>query len=298
MSERANRAIFRVLGLWMILGAIVGWGVSACMFYAAPVRFESAALVDAKERPGRSVGLAPIHAAQVIRLTRDRIQWDQPVAEAIDGLCKCTRITAHGDGVEIRVGRARNVHARDIALEIAWLFRGMDVEEALARQPVDLPPVTENDVVLQSERRLIEQVLGGETRDHIDGWIDFRLIPSLAARGNDDARKLWESESFQRQWKFLEDHHEKLAGGPPFASPPMRLVGLPDIADRPVSPQTRPYFSAGLLAGLAVGALVGFLRIRKMKFPAGEVMAGTSSAIPKAPPPVASGRRSTPEEEW
>ncbi len=167
-----------ILG-WVVTGLVVGWAVAAVICYVQPKRYQSRAVVAAKEKPGRTVELAPIHAAQLMRLTSDVIVWDQPVGEAIAEIRKRTRITASESGVEIVSGWPGKADARDIAVELAWLFRGMELEEQLGRHPVDLPDLTESDLRVREERRSVERIMKEETLEALGMW-NFRKVPILA----------------------------------------------------------------------------------------------------------------------
>ncbi|MES2922883.1 MAG: hypothetical protein V4819_15115 [Verrucomicrobiota bacterium] len=297
MVDRNELSRLLPVARWTIAGSVIGIMVSAVICYLQPKMFRSQALIDAKEKPGRVVDLAPIHAAQAMRLTGDQIEWDKPVAETIAKLCKNTRITASKDGVMISVLNTNKFDAREIAFELAWLFRGMDAEEALANFPTELPSLTEQDHEMMSDRRVVEQIMKDESRQDA-GLRYFEAVPLMAHRGSPEALALWQSESFQRQWKFREDLAEKLAGGPSFTSPRLPIIGYPELSDMPSSPRVALYLDAGLLSGLVLGLIVGIRRSDALESSRDGGETPGDNEFPNLPPARPPGRQSTPEDEW
>jgi hypothetical protein len=288
----------------IILGLIAGIVVSAIICYVQPKMFASRVLLAADERPGRTVALAPIHAAQVIRLTGDEIEWAEPPAELIAKIRKHTRITAVKDGVEITVTRTNKLDARTIAEELAWLFRGMDDEEHFAKNAADLPPLTDDDRQMMLRRRSVEQLMREEALQGINNW-NFRMVPALARMGSTEAQSLWRSESFQRHWDFHQMATAQISCSTRTRPPVREMLLPPEISDIASSPQVELYLMIGSLSGIALGSLLGIRRSRRLETlrtedrKSEESRANSRDGARIQPPPLnPPPRRVSPEEEW
>ena len=253
----ANRAWCAIK--WSIVGGIAGLVVSSIICYFQPKKYDSRALVAANEEPGRTVFLSPTHAAQALRLTSDRIPPDPGDKELVLKLCEDTRIMAKDGFVEILVSRTNKVDARELALELAWLFRGMDAEQSLDVSVPDPPVPTDEELETMNRRRTVERLMDEECRE--TGEIPkFAMIPALVRLGSPKAEKVWKSESFQLHWKYHQDVTWEIAGEPRSQSPTLPLVGYPAIADKPSSPNVSLYQFSGMFVGFALGGLIGCRR--------------------------------------
>ena len=266
--------------------------------------FESSALVSSVEPPGRTVDLSPVRAEQALRLAPEGMLWAEGQEDPMAVVCKNTRITAKDGVVEISVRSTDKFLARDLALELSWLFRSMDEEESLG-SATDRSPSLPEEGEEPMARMAVEEMMNGECME-AGLMTDFRAIPTLVAQGSLEAKKLWESESFRRHWDYYEKATWQSAGGPRSELPPLPLVAYPLIADMPISPNIQLHHHIGLLAGLAFGGLIGHrrsLRIKVNEDP-GEAKPHRMPAYAEvAPPPLpgspeAKNRPHSPEDDW
>jgi hypothetical protein len=284
----------------LILGCIAGLVVSSIICYFQPKIYVSRALIATNEKPGRKVALSQTHAAQALRLTSDLIRPDPGDQGLVSELCEDTRITAKDDCVEILVSRTNKFDARELALEIAWLFRGMDAEHALDFSVPDPPAPTDAELELMDRRRMVESFMDEACREA--GEItNFRLVPALVQLGSPAAEEVWKSESFQRHWKFHQDATWEIAGEPRSQSQVLPLVGYPVIADTPSSPNVQLYQVSGLFVGFALGGFVGFrrsLRIKPSSTPEDPLSDEAPAYAEFDPPPIQQVKPPCSEEEW
>lgn len=284
----------------LILGSIAGLVVSSIICYFQPKIYVSRALIAANEKPGRTVALSQAHAAQALRLTADLIPLDPGEQGLVSKLCEDTRITEKDDLVEILVSRTNKFDARELALEIAWLFRGMDAEQALDFSVPDPPSPTDAERELMDRRRTVERLMDEACRE--TGEIaKFRLVPALVEVGSPAAEQVWNSESFQRHWKFHHDATWEIAGEPRSQLPVLPLVEYPLIADTPSSPNVQLYQFSGLFVGFALGGLVGGLRCLRIKpssFPEDPSPDEVPSYAKADPAPLQRVKPRCPEDEW
>ena len=198
---------------WLAAGVFAGLLVSSVICFVKPRMFESSALVASVEPPGRTVDLSPVRAEQALRLTPERTLWAEGEEGEEDPMAvvrKNTRITAKEGVVEISVRSTNKFLARDLALELSWLFRGMDEEESLG-SAADRSPSLPEEGEEPMARMAVEELMNGEC---IEAGLmtDFRAIPTLVAQGSLEAKKLWESESFRRHWAYYEKATWQSAG--------------------------------------------------------------------------------------
>ena len=143
MNEKKNRANPWIILHPMILGTVLGVLAGGVVCFFQTKMYVSRAVLAAKGEPdGRTVDLAPIHAAQAIFLTDGTM--GKPDGDAVKSLCRNTRVRAADGFVEIVVADPDKVRARDIATELTWLFRGMDAEASLGGAASDLPAISED----------------------------------------------------------------------------------------------------------------------------------------------------------
>lgn len=294
-GKRAWRAIN-----WSILGGIAGLLVSSIICFLQPKKYVSRALVAANEKPGRTVSLSQPHAAQALRLASDLIPLNPGDQRLVSKLCEDTRITAKDGFVEILVSRTNKFDARELALELAWLFRGMDAEQALDFPVPDPPAPTDAEQESMSRRRTVERLMDDECRE--TGEIsEFRLVPALVQLGSPAAVDVWKSESFQLHWEYHRNVTWEIAGEPRSKSPILPLVGYPVIADKPSSPIVHLYQSSGLFVGFALGGLVGYrrsLRINPSSI-AEDPSYDPAPVNPEVDPlPIHRVKPRCPEDEW
>ena len=100
------------------MGVTAGLAVSSVICYVQPRMYESSAVLAANEIPGRTVALAPVHAAQALRLVAGRNSVSPSAIGEVFSVCENTRIKASKGAVEIHVRRTNKVDARDLALEL------------------------------------------------------------------------------------------------------------------------------------------------------------------------------------
>lgn len=289
---------------WLAAGVFAGLLVSSVICYMKPRMFESSAIVASDEPLGRTVDLSPVRAEQALRLTPEGMFWAEEEEDPIAVVYKNTRITAKDGVVEISVRSTDKFLARDLALELSWLFRSMDEEESLGSPADRLPSLPEEGAEAMGRMRVVE-LMNGECMEA--GLItDFRAIPTLVAQGSLEAKRLWESESFRRHWDYYEKATWQSAGGPGSKLPPLPLVAYPLIADMPISPNIQLHHNIGLLAGLAFGGLIGHrrsLRIKLTENPGEAKPHRIPGYAEVAPPPLpgspeAKDRPHSPEDDW
>ncbi len=285
---------------WLILGCIAGLVVSSIICFFQPKMYVSRALLAANEKPGRTVALSQTHAAQALRLTSDLIPLDPGDQGIVSKLCEDTRITAKDDVVEILVSRTNKFDARELALEIAWLFRGMDVEQALDFPVPDPPAPTDAELELMKRRRTVERLMNEACRE-TGGISEFRLVPALVELGSPAAEEVWKLESFKRHWEFHQSTTWEIAGEPRSESPILPLVGYPVIADTPSSPNVHLHQTSGLFVGFALGWFVGYrrsLRIQPSSIPEHPSYNEVPAYAEVEPPPLQRVKPRCPEDEW
>lgn len=285
---------------WLIFGCIAGLVVSSIICFLQPKKYVSRALIASNEKPGRTVALSQTHAAQALRLVSDLIRPDHGDQGLVSKLCEDTRITVKDDVVEILVSRTNKFEARELALEISWLFRGMDAEQALDFSVPDPPASTDAELEFMNRRRTVEHLMD-EACQKTGEISEFRLVPALAQLGSPAAEELWKSEFFQRQWEFHRDASWEIAGEPRSRSPLLPLVGYPVIADTPSSPNVQLYQFSGLFVGFVLGGLVGGLRCIRIK-PSSISANSSYNQVPAYakvdPPPIQRVKPRCPEDEW
>ncbi|MEO5714378.1 MAG: hypothetical protein ABIT37_12900 [Luteolibacter sp.] len=283
--EKFMAVVYRVAG-WMMAGLVIG----SVICFSRPKLYRSRTVLASNETRSGTVPLSPIHAAQALRLTADKLEGE-PTAEKIADLCKHTQITAIRGAVVITVEHPWKFAAYEIANELMWLFRNMDEEVSLAQHSTDLPLRTESYLKLAQDRRKVEDLMKNDARDAINSS-NYRMIPLLAANGSAPASELWKSESFQLHWKFHQNATGQLAGDPRSERPILPVLELPEIADVPASPRVQLYLQTGLLGGLLFGTFMGLRKIRMLS-------AEQPIRQPNLPPPVKPpSRGKTLEEEW
>jgi hypothetical protein len=290
---------------WLIIGAVTGLLVSSVICYLQPRVYESSAFVIAEETPGRMVELSPARAAQALRLTAFQIPRTARETGLVAMVCKGTRITEKDGVVEIRVRCPDKHEARELALELSYLFRSMDEEEKLSAPVPDPAPPTEAEKTALFERMQVADLMNEECQE-AGCMADFRAVPALMARGSKEAEKVWNSESFQLHREYYEDATWKIAGVPRSSLPALPLAGYPMIGDAPVSPNVDRYLQCGLYAGFALGGFIGYrrsLRIKPSNSPRDLIPAAIPAYAEVAPPPVPGSpawkkRTPSPEDDW
>jgi len=290
---------------WLVIGVVAGVFSSSVLCFLQPKLFESVSVVKVDETPGRSVDLSIMRAAQALRLTAYLSTRSLDDPDEILKLCKNTKIISRDGEVEIRVRSLNSFEARDIALELAWLFRGMEEEERHATVLLDLP-LSDEDYVDAMERRMAVERLMNEACREAELGLQFRQVPFLVIQGNAKAKAIWNSESFQRQWNYHSEVTWEIAGGVKSDLPILSLVEYPIISDIPVSPNVMFYQQCGFLVGLAFGGLIGVKRSLRLKKSDGSVGSGDvnlpSYAETDPPDPTvfadSKSRPSSPEDEW
>ncbi len=290
---------------WLVIGSIAGLVVASVISYGMPRMYESSASVKSTETPGKTVSLSAAHAAQALRLVTYQNPPNPGEHGRVAKVCENTHITAKDGIVQIRVRCTNKFKARDLALELAFLFRSMDEEESLASPVPDPLLLTDEEMDALDRRMKVEELMNDECREA--GCVPvFRAVPTLRALGSPEAEKVWEMESFQLHWRYFADTTWQIAGGARSELPQLPLIGYPIIEDKPVSPNIDLYLQSGIAVGMAFGGLAGYFRSRKIKdtpFPADD----GSSAIPAyaaiAPPPLPGTQEwrkpiPSPEDDW
>ena len=280
------------IGKWTLIGAVGGWMTVSVICYLNPLLYHSTAVVATSDVPGRELPLSPRRAAQISRLLELKLKLGKPESEIIDKLRRHVRFTSGQGRVEIQVDYTNKEDARDIALEAARLFRGLDEEATFTRRSADLPPMGEKEERLVWDRDKVERLMkdeleaGGQGRSLDQAW--RRVCDGDAA-----AKEVWQSESFQMHWKFHQDATARLIGEPVSAMLPM--IEIPQMAKKASFLNVALFVQVGLWSGTLIGLLVGIRRSRSIPALPAEPQRAVQVPLPmpRPTPPVHS-----PEDEW
>ncbi len=292
MDSRREVAQLWTIGLCTLLGAVCGLMTAAVICYFQPKIYRSRAVVMTAEKQEGEMPLSRLRAAQICRLLELEVKLGEPESEIVEKLCRGVRIRAVSAGVEITVENTNRLDARDIALEAARLFRGMKEESSLALKSEGLQSMGEMEKGWLSKRKTVEDLMRDESMEvglgpYFDG------VWPLALKGQPGAKALWESESFQLHWKFHDEVTMRLTHETESARFPM--IEMPQLADRPSSPNVELQLRLGLLAGTLCGVFVGVRRSRNVP------LIHKDSKSPDELAPTPGGPNATaisPEEEW
>jgi hypothetical protein len=292
MESRREVAQLWTIGLCTLLGVVCGCMTAAVICYLQPKIYRSRAVIMTAEKQVGEMPLSRLRAAQICRLLELEEKLGEPESEIVEKLCRRVRIKAVSAGAEITAESTNKFDARDISLEAARLFRGMKEESSLALKSEGLQSMGELERGWLSKRKAVEDLMRDESMEvglgpYFDG------VWPLALKGQPGAKTLWESESFQLHWKFHEEATRQLTHEAESARFP--VIELPQLADRPSSPNVELHLQLGLLAGTLVGVLVGVRRSRHAP------LVHTDSKSSDEPAPSPRGSDATvvsPEDEW
>lgn len=292
MESRREVAQLSTIGLYTLLGAVCGCMTAAVICYLQPKIFRSRAVIMTAEKQEGELPLSRSRAAQICRLLELEEKLGETESEIVEMLCRRVQLRAVSAGVEITAESTNKEDARDIALEAARLFRGMKEESSLALKSEGLQSMDEEEKGWLSKRKAVEDLMRDESMEAGFGPY-FDGVWPLALKGQLGAKALWESESFQLHWKFHEEATRRLTQGTESARFPMMV--LPQISQRPSSPNVALYLQLGLLAGTLCGALAGVRRSRNLP------LIQTDRQSPGSSAPATLGPKAkvtSVEEEW
>ncbi len=276
---------------WTLIGLMCGWMTGTTICLMKPTLYRSRAVIAKSEKTDQELTLSIRRAAQISRLLELRMKWGMSEPEIIERLRRNVRFKPLADRVEITAADHFKEDARDIALELGRLFRGMDEEHRLDEKSADLSPMGEKEEVLMMNRNKIERLMQDEL-DEAGKGRSIDRIWRLVCDGEPEAKAAWQSESFQLHWKYYEDATSVLIGEP--VSPMLPLIEIPTIAEAPFSTNVDLHIQPGLLLGTLLGALVGVRRSRSLS--------NVTDPIEAAPlPPALTGTSApvySPEDEW
>ncbi|BCU75907.1 hypothetical protein [Luteolibacter sp. LG18] len=284
----------RIAG-WSTVGWIGGWFLAATVCYFQPKKYQSRAGFEGQEPKDRTVELAPIHVAQVVRDQEFNNRWLVSEQEAAAIVKKAISIRSVPGGVAVIATHTNKEDARDLAAAAGQYFRGMDAEVALAAKSVTVPPLTEKaDYDL---RQLLNDLRANARKANLP---DFRLIPRAAEAGEKAAATLWSDPAFQTRWTEYDKLSAAVDGLPTDGSAPKlsHLVEMPVIAAAPSSPKVNLYLAAGCWPGLLIGCLFGLRQEKKRPVDADETHPSTDLAFEDAPTQPVRQTRATVEESW
>jgi len=248
----------------VVVWSIAGWAMSALVVFAlprSPHTYQSHAVMDVHESPGRVVPLAPIHAGILVSQLDLTERWGCSFEEAMKRVQAETRLTATKEGVEIRVTCNDRLDARDMARYFAAnLFRSMDRELALSDRKPILPLPPEIEKKRAEDFKFLTFMLHNQAAKA--GIEDYEGVESRAAAGSDEDQKLWASEEFQRHWRAFQNLPQIPRQSVEEPDPPPRMLVQPQWGS-PVADGFERTVRLTACGGICFGLGIGFWRGRR-----------------------------------
>lgn len=277
---------------WTLIGSMCGLMMGATICFLKPKLYRSRAVIAKSEKSDQETTLSVRRAAQISRLLDLGMKWGISEPEIIERLRRNVRFKPLADRVEITAVDIFKEDARDIALELGRLFRGMDEERFLDGKPAELSPMGEEELLLIRNRIKIEGLMQDEL-DEAGKGRSIDRIWRLVCDGEAESKAMWEAESFQLHWKYYEDATSRLIEEP--VSPMLPMIEVPAIAEKAFSPNVDLHLQPGLLLGTLVGVLFGVRRSRLLPNVPDPIVASPQlpPSLTENPPPAYS-----PEDDW